>query len=446
MDESGDQNTNIDGNNNTVNNIQQSAGEGQIILTEEIYKEILDDKVKIRTFELNAAHGEEKARLQKEIDDLKNLLTNLPQAFEDAQIQIAKLKAKLEREGNEIGAEKLAVAITALEQADFSKADELFAEIEAREELAVKRSARAAYARGEIAHQDVRWSDAAKHFARAAHLDPCFETLIMAQRLADAMGDYNSAFSFGLESAKAAVSQYGDSSEEYAISLNNLGGLYQTHGQYEDAKSFHETALNIYKALFGENHILTSAVINNLGSIYDAIGQYKDAELFLKKALKIRLNILGENHPDTATSLNNLTQFYVEREQYEQAEGLYQRAISIYKKTLGENHPYTSAAINNLAMLYQVQERFEEAELFIKEALKIAENILGKDHPSTAAYLNNLGGIYQKQERHKDAEPIFKHALEILENIYSHDHPEIKTIKRNYERSKKANTENPTPK
>ena len=187
----------------------QSTPEPHIVIPKEIYKENLENAVRVKELEMQAALGKEREIFQAQIDKLNNDLANLPQAFEKAQTQIAELKAKLEREGNEIGAKKLAVAITALEQADFSKADELFAEIEAREELAVKRSARAAYARGEIAEQEVRWYDAAEHYARAAQLDPCFLTLISAQRLTVDVGSYDSAVSLGLDAQKAAIKEHG---------------------------------------------------------------------------------------------------------------------------------------------------------------------------------------------------------------------------------------------
>ena len=406
MDESGDQNTKIDGNNNIVNNIQQSGREGQIILTEEIYKEILDDKVKIRTFELNAAHGEEKARLQKEIDDLKNLLANLPQAFEDAQIQIAKLKAKLEREGNEIGAEKLAVAIIALEQADFSKADELFAEIEIREKLAVKRSARAAYARGEIAEQEVRWKDATEHYVRAAELDPCFDTLVSAQLFAIETGDYDFALLLSEKLKKAAINEYGENSEEYAVCISNIGGIYED------------------------------------------IGENKKAESLYEQALKIRQETLEENGISLASSLNNLAECYRNQGRYKEAEPLYLQAVDIWKKTMGKEHPRTATTISNLAFLYHQQGLHEKAKPLYLQALEIRQKFLGKNHPNIANSFNNIGGLYYEQKQYKEAEPMIRQALEIYKITLGDNHPRTKETKTNYEFVKKhlANTENTPPK
>ncbi len=414
-------------NINIVTTINEATSEKQIVLTEEIYKEILDDKVKIRTFELNAAHGEEKARLQKEIDDLKNLLANLPQAFEEAQIQIAKLKAKLEREGNEIGAEKLAVAIIALEQADFSKADELFAEIEIREKLAVKRSARAAFARGEIAQQEVRWHDAAEHYTRAAQLDPCFDTLIRAQQLTQDSGNYVSALSLGLAAEKAAIAEYGEESKEHANCLNNIAGVYQRQRRDKEAEKLYEQVIKINKELLGEDHPNTATSLDNLAVIYSNQGFYEKSESFHKQALDIRKKTLGENHPDTAKGLNNLAGTYHDQGLYQKAEIVYQQSLNILKKIFGERHPSVATSLNNLGAICHVQEKYKEAEAFHKESLEIYTELLGDKHPHTARSLGNLGEVYKKQENYEKAELFHSKALKIYQEVLGINHPNTAT-------------------
>ena len=395
MDESGDQNTNIDGNNNTVNNVKQSASENQVILPKEIYRENLENAVRVKELEMQATHGKEREIFQAQIDKLNNDLANLPQAFEKAQTQIAELKAKLEREGNAIGAEKLAVAITALEQGDFSKADDLFAEIEAREELAVKRSARAAFARGEIAEQEVRWHDAAKHFARAAHLDPCFNTLNRAQKSAFSIGNYDSAVSFSLQADEATITECGEDSIEYATILNNRGTLYRAQKLYEKA------------------------------------------ELFYQQALKINTKELGEEHPQTATNLDNLAVLYLEQNRHKEAFPLFNKALKIYEKTLGKNHHDTAICINNFASNYHKQGNYKKAILLHKQALKICKQKPGQVHPQTANCFNNLGGVYNEIKHYKKANSMFRQALEIFETTLGPDHPHTKLVKDNYENNRK---------
>ena len=366
-----------------------------MLLTEETYEKGLKNAVRVKELEMQATHGKEREIFQAQIDKLNNDLANLPQAFEKAQAQIADLKAKLKREGNEIGAEKLAVAITALEQGDFSKADELFAEIEAREELAVKRSARATFARGEIAEQEVRWSDAAKHFARAAHLDPCFNTLNRAQKSAFLIGDYDSALSLSLQADEVTITECGEDSIQYATILNNRGGLYKAQKLYDKA------------------------------------------ELLYQQALKINTKELGEEHPQTATNLDNLAVLYLQQDKCKEAFPLFNKALKIYNKTLGKNHHDTAICMNNFASNYHKQGNYKKSILLHKEALKICKKELGKAHPQTANCFNNLGGVYNKIKHYKKANSMFRQALEILETTLGPDHPHTKWVKKNYEQNRK---------
>ncbi len=369
-------------------------------LTSERLERIIKLERKDAIEEHEKASDAEKVKLEQKIAELDRRLADLPQAFEDAQAQIAELKAKLEREGNEIGAEKLAVAITALEQGDFSKADELFAEIETREELAVKRSARAAFARGEIAQQEVRWHDALEHYTRAAQLAPSFNTLIRAQTLAIDVGAYDSALSLGLAAKKVAIKEYGKDTQQYAHSLNNIGSVYSECKKNELAEPLYE------------------------------------------EALKINQNVLGKTHPYVATGLNNLGRMYQIKNQHRKATHFLKRALNIHKKAFGLKHPVTATTISNLGGSYKALGEFKEAETLFKKVLKIRKEILGLRHPATANSFNSLGDLYRVQRKYTKAEPYFKQAVEIIENTLGSDHPDTKLFKQNYEYIKEvlANT------
>ncbi len=335
------------------------------------------------------ASGDEKLELSIKIKELERRLADVPKAFEEAQAQIAELKIKLEREGNEIGAEKLAVAITALEQGDFSKADELFTEIEVREQLAVERAARAAYARGQIAEQEVRWFDAAEHYTRAAHLNSCFETLIKAHELAYNTGNYNSAVSFNKEAKKAAIIEYGEESHQHAATINDLAVLYRKNGQYKKSEKFHQDALKLRKKIFGEGHGAVAQSLNNLALIYDGQKQYKKAAKLYKESLIINQEEFGTNHPYTATSLCNLATVYISQGKYKESEKLHKEALKIRQKLFGDKHPNIANSLNNLGGLYYIQGQYEKAEPFCRQALEITETTLGFDHPTTKLFRQN---------------------------------------------------------
>ncbi|MEJ6708272.1 MAG: hypothetical protein QNK92_05625 [Amylibacter sp.] len=91
----------------------------------------------------------------------------------------------------------MADARKALEAGDFSIADDIFTEIEIHEQLAVERAARAAFALGEIAEQEIRWADAAKHYTNATHKHPTVVHLNKARWLHWNAGNFSKALSLG---------------------------------------------------------------------------------------------------------------------------------------------------------------------------------------------------------------------------------------------------------
>ncbi len=360
------------------------------------------------------------------INELDRRLANPEKTFKEVQKLITNaktvLKAILKRLGNEIKTNKLAKAQKILEKGDFLKADELLAEIEAHEKLTIQEFASLAFTRGEIAEYDIRWSDAVGHYARAVNLAPNFNTLIRAQTLANTMGDYSSALSFGLAAQKAAIAEYGENSEEYTRSLNRLASFYLTQGQGKKAEKLCKQALQIQEKIFEEPHHENASSLNILARFYETQLQYDKAEQLYQKSLDIHKKIFGEKNIATASSINNLAGVYEQQGRYDEAEPLYQKSIEIDNEIFGGTHPDTATSIHNLAGLYTKQNRYEEAESLYKKSLKIKEDVFGKKHLYTALTLNNLGEIYYKQGQYKDAELYFNEALDIYKEIQMEKH------------------------
>ncbi len=332
-----------------VNQATQAGGLLTISLDD--YEAGLAKKLADKEQELTTAHDEEKALLTQQIQELTRRAQNPEAALAEAQATIRKLEETLEREGNEIGETRMAEARKALEAGDFSIADDIFAEIEAREQLAVERAARAAFARGEIAEQEIRWADAAAHFAKAARLNPTYKTLFSARKHAWRCGYINPALSFGTQLLDAAENEFGKTKEKYAAALNEHALTLKQAGQFEAAEPLYKQAMKIGKETIGENHPDYATRLNNLANLYESMGRYDDAEPLFKQAIEIDKKTIGEKHPSYATRLNNLANLYESMGRYDDAEPLFKQAIEILESTLGPDHPNTIQGKANLAHL-----------------------------------------------------------------------------------------------
>ena len=336
------------------------------------------------------------ADMPKYYQEVQELITTLKDIFENM------LKDILEIGGNEFLVGKLAIAQDALEKGDFSKSDDLFAEIETREELAPKPAARIAVARGEIARQAVRWHDAAKHFSHAAELDASFVNLLMAQKLTHDIGDYDSTIVLCDKARESAIKEYGENSEQHAGILNNFAGIILEYGHAEEAEIIYKKALDIVKKTVGDEHWLTATTISNIGSACRNQGRYEDAILFFKQAIEIEKRVLGGDPQNNARSISNLAGTYLN-------QGMYQKA-----------------------------------EPLLKEVLEFRQKKLAKNHPDIAHSFNDIGGVYYEQKQYKKAEPMFRQALEILEITFGSNNHITKMVKQSHEDTQKAiaNAEN----
>jgi tetratricopeptide (TPR) repeat protein len=279
---------------------------GLLTISLDDYEDRLKIAISTKETELKSAHDEEKALLTQQIEELTRRAQNPEAALAEAQDTIRKLEDTLAREGNNIGEARMAEAREALEAGDFSIADDIFAEIEVREQLAVERAARAAFARGEIAEQEIRWADAAVHFQKAAALDPCFKTLRQSWDFYWKLGNHQAAAVEAKKLVQAAIEEDGETTESHAIAISCAGTSEQFLGNYDAAEPLYKQAIDIDKQTIGEKHPGYAIDLNNLAGLYESMGRFDEAEPLYKQAIEIDDATLGPDHPQTKNHKSNL--------------------------------------------------------------------------------------------------------------------------------------------
>ena len=295
--------------------------------------------------ELAAAHGAERQRLEDKIETLNARLRDPEEALAQQHAIITSLEDQLARRGNEIGGDDLAAATTALEAGDFTKARTLFETLAARTAPEVTANADASFALGQIAEVEIRWHDAATHYARAASLNPTFDTLYKAREFAWRAGNYPAAFRYGED--LLATARKDGTQTQLSIALNEHALTVTAQGRYPEAEGLFRQALEIDRATIGEAHPAYANHLNNLAGVVQAQGRYPEAEGLYRQALEIDRATIGEGHPSYATHLNNLAAAVEVQGRYPEAEGLSAEAMGILRKTLGDGHPTTRTGAAN---------------------------------------------------------------------------------------------------
>lgn len=301
--------------------------------------------------DLETAEEGEKTTLLARIAELESQINNPDTALAEANKRIADLEDILDRAGNEIGGDRIAEAKAALELGDYSIADDIFAEIEAREEMAVQNAARAAFGRGEVAEAQIRWHDAYTHYKRAVGLHETTDHLVSYARMTWRLARGEEAVNVYEKLVELAKTEYGAESGAYASELSNLANVVRAQGRYAEAEELNREALAIDAAT------------------------------------------IGTAHPDYAIHLNNLAGAVQDQERYVEAEVLYREALAIDVETMGTAHPGYATRLNNLGVNAAYQKKFAEARNYFEEALKICKATLPADHPDIAQTEGSLAAV-----------------------------------------------------
>jgi tetratricopeptide (TPR) repeat protein len=141
------------------------------------------------------------------------------------------------------------------------------------------------------------------------------------------------SLSFLLLALDAAHARDRDEASEL---IKRADALYEAR-RYVDAELLYKRSLAIREKVFGPNHPDVAISLNQLGVLYDTQSRYDDAEQLFKRSLAIREKTLGPNHPDVAESLNALALLYTDQGRHDDAEQLFKRSLAIREKTFGPN-------------------------------------------------------------------------------------------------------------
>ncbi len=402
--------------------IQGDQGTAIIGMTIDQHESILKSREAELRADLTRASDAEKALFRQELDTVLGQMADLETSYQTALDDLRQLRAELDDLEGRVPQDQLDAAQQALLEGDRSKADTLLADVEAQAEGAIKIAAEAAYLRGEIAEQEIRWHDAAEHYARAARLDPTYASLVKASEYLWRAGKYPESIRFGEDLVAVSKREFGEEDERTASAINNFALFVRAQGRFAEAEEYFRQVLEIDRATIGEGHPAHATHLNNLAGVVRAQGRHAEAERLYRQAMAIDRVTIGEEHPSYATRLNNLAGVVQAQERYAEAEVLYLKALEIRRATIGESHPAYATHLNNLAGVVEAQERYEEAEMLYRQAIEIDRVTIGEDHPDFAIDLNNLAGVLQAQDRYQEAEGLYRRALQIFEQLLGEDH------------------------
>jgi len=207
---------------------------------------------------------------------------------------------------------------------------------------------------------------------------------------------------------------FGELSEQYSTSLNNLGLIYHQTNRDEKAIEFYNLSLELQK----QRNTDYAITLENIGVSRAALGQFQEAEQYLSQAAEIVKKVEGELSLYYANVLNNIGWMYMNMHDYSKAETNYQSALDIRTKILGEDHPTTIISIRNLALLYTSAGVLEKGQQYYNKVKTLIEKKLGKQHIEYFRTLEHLGCLAKSRGDLSTAESYLLEAKEGFLSLY----------------------------
>ncbi len=166
------------------------------------------------------------------------------------------------------------------------------------------------------------------------------------------LGQYDKAEPLFARCLRIQEQKLGPGHRDVAVTLTNLGRLYDERGRHAEAEAVLRRAVAIHEAGGGVDAFELAGPLNNLGSACQHLGRVADAIARYERCLRITEKHFGKNSIKAVATLNNLAGVYQDTGQYAHAEPLYRRCLDILGDRLGASHPRVITAWNNLATLY----------------------------------------------------------------------------------------------
>ena len=187
--------------------------------------------------------------------------------------------------------------------------------------------------------------------------------------------------------------EVGDRSGE-AVTLNNIGLVYNNIGKAQEALKYFQQALPINREVGDRRGV--SVTLNNIGLVYLNIGKAQKALKYFEQVLPISREV--SHRRQEATTLNNIGAVYDSIGKAQEALKYYQQALPINREV--GNRRGEANILSNIGVVYHSMGKPQEALKYYQQALPINREV---DSFKVATTLSNIGAVYRDIKQPKKA-------------------------------------------
>jgi CHAT domain-containing protein/Tfp pilus assembly protein PilF len=196
---------------------------------------------------------------------------------------------------------------------------------------------------------------------------------------------------------------------ENALTLNNIGRVYEALGEKQKALDYYGQALPLERAVGDRSG--EAATLNNIGLAYDALGEKQKALDYYDQALPLR-SAVGDRSGE-ATTLNNIGLVYSTLGEKQKALDYYDQALPL-ERAVGDRSG-EATTLNNVGAVYDQLGEKQKALDYYDQALPLRSAV--GDRSGEATTLNNIGLVYDALGERQKALDYYNQALPLLRAV-----------------------------
>jgi CHAT domain-containing protein/Tfp pilus assembly protein PilF len=200
----------------------------------------------------------------------------------------------------------------------------------------------------------------------------------------------------------------GDKAGE-ATTLHNIGAVYDSFGDKQQALKLYNQTLALSRQV--EDKSQEARTLNSIAAVYNDLGDNQKALKLYNQALVLRREV--EDKSGEATTLNNIGGFYSGLGDKKQALKFYNRALALSREV--EDKSGQASTLNNIGRVYSDFGDKQQALKLYNQALPLTRKV--EDKSIEAATLNNIGAVYASLGEKQQALKLYNQALSLKREV-----------------------------
>lgn len=204
--------------------------------------------------------------------------------------------------------------------------------------------------------------------------------------------------------------------EDFSLTLNQLGLSLWDAGRPAEAEPFLTRALNVRRKVIGED-VVAAIIGSNLGLIRDARGDLDGAEQWHRYADVIYETLGPRKYFEHGFNLNNLAMVLLLKGELAEAESNMRKSLAIMTQVLGPNHVSVGLGNMNLARIQLAQGKPNDAMKSLQYGASLIKH-LPENHTDVARKDTYEADILLALGRTAEAEQHARHALRVRNDAY----------------------------